>query len=64
MNGYIHTFEMNDVHYNAYNCDKFFKRLTKHQVVNNRSRLYYNGKEVFAYFLLDSLSLKYKYSRT
>jgi len=23
MSGYVHTFEMNDVHYNAYNCDKF-----------------------------------------
>jgi hypothetical protein len=49
MNGYVHTFEMNDVRYDPYNCDKFFKRLTKHQVVNNRSKLYYNGKEVFAY---------------
>jgi len=26
MNGYVHTFEMNDVRYDPYNCDKFFKR--------------------------------------
>jgi hypothetical protein len=49
MNGYVHSFEMNDVKYSAYNCDKFFNRLTKHKVVNNRSRLYYNNKEVFSY---------------
>jgi hypothetical protein len=49
MNGYVHTFQMDDVKYNPNNCDKFFKRLTKQQVVNNRSKLYYNGKEVFAY---------------
>jgi len=49
MNGYVHTFQMDDVKYDPNNCDKFFKRLTKQQVVNNRSKLYYNGKEVFAY---------------
>ena len=49
MNGYVHTFEMDDVKYNAYNCDNFFKRLTKVKTVNNKSKTYYNGKEVFAY---------------
>lgn len=49
MNGYVHSFEMRDVTYSPYNCDKFLKRLTKQYMVNNRSRLYYNKTEVFAY---------------
>jgi hypothetical protein len=49
MNGYAHSFEMRDVRYSAHNCDNFLKRLTKQYVVNNRSKLYYNKKEVFAY---------------
>ena len=49
MNGYAHSFEMKDVKYSPYNCDNFFKRLTKVKTVNNKSRLYYNNHEVFAY---------------
>ena len=49
MNGYVHSFEMRDVKYSAHNCDNFLKRLTKQYVVNNKSRLYYNRTEVFAY---------------
>jgi hypothetical protein len=49
MNGYVHSFEMRDINYSAYNCEKFLKRLTKQYVVNNKSKLYYNKTEVFAY---------------
>jgi hypothetical protein len=49
MNGYVHTFQMDDVKYDPNNCDKFFKRLTKVKNVNNRNKLYYHNNEVFAY---------------
>jgi hypothetical protein len=49
MNGYVHTFQMDDVKYDINNCDKFFKRLTKVKNVNNRNKLYYHNNEVFAY---------------
>lgn len=49
MNGYVHSFEMRDVTYSPHNCEKFLKRLTKQYVVNNRSKLYYNKQELFAY---------------
>ena len=49
MNGYVHTFQMDNVKYDPNNCDKFFKRLTKVKNVNNRSKLYYHNSEVFAY---------------
>ena len=49
MNGYVYSFEMNDVKYSAHNCERFFKRLTKVGVVNKRTVSTYNKHEVFAY---------------
>jgi len=49
MNGYVHTFEMNDIKYSIHNCDDFFKRLTKVKQVNNRSITYYKNSEVLLY---------------
>lgn len=49
MNGTVYSFEMRDVKFNVNNCEKFFKRLTKYGVVNNRHVITYNKQEVFAY---------------
>jgi len=49
MNGHVHTFEMHDVKYTAFNCETFFKRLTKSVVVNTKVISTYHKQEVFAY---------------
>lgn len=49
MNGVVHSFEMHDVKLSAYNCEKFFKRLTKQSIVNGRHVTTYNKQEVFMY---------------